>query len=311
MKYNRFLFIFLISMSGFLYGFTAISLFSVAASVLICLLVIDNNLPAAIYSSIAATVICYVSVPSLSSVVMFLLTGVLPGILLGQCYRKNCSLQFDIAVPACCHILSYAYLFFSYKKAFGTNMFDDAFTMISDSMKETIEQMSQQYPELADPRMAIDFSGIFKGVLTYIPAIIIICSCFVSIVIVMITKKSAADSGFDSAKSFSRIYASGGVSFIMFVCLVAGYMVKNSYGPFFTNVLIVLVSYYFLCGVSVGDFFLRKKIKSAWLRILIYAGVVLAGSLTAPYIVFPAILFAGMVDVMFDFRKIRTINLPM
>jgi len=274
----------------------------------------DNDLPTAIYSSLVASVSCYIAMTDLSGVIMFLLTGILPGIILGKCYLKKKSLHQLITGPALCHVLSYVYLFFSYKKISGTNMFDDLTVILIDTTKNTLAQMAGQYPELADPviveKITKEITFIIKGLLNYIPAILIIASSLLSIILVVATKKTANSKGLGPIKSFSTIYASGGVSFLLFICLAAGYLIKNSYAVFFSNIMVILIAYYMLCGLSVADFFLREKIKAGWGRILIYAGAILVGSLFLPYIILPGMIFAGMLDVMFDFRKIRTVNIP-
>lgn len=308
MKFNKFIYIFLTVLSGCLYSYSSSAFLFLLSGVSLCTLVLSDNFISGILTSILAFAGCGIMAKSPDPAVMFLLSGCLPGILLGTAYRKRLSLQYIVALPSCCFISGWAYMFFSYKAANGTNMFTDAVKLISENFDSSLSMVVELYGEQVDANtvelLSEAMASAFETFKHFVPSLIIIYSCILALLLVLFTGKTALRFGYGYGRSFGEIYAPGTVSLLIIVCFIAAFLFKENSG-FFTNILVLFLTYYVLCGISLLDFYFRKLISSGLARGMIYLFAFLTGGLLLPQFLWSALMLAGMLDIMFDFRKLR------
>ncbi len=308
MKFNKFIYIFLIILSACMYSYSGSALLYLLSGVSLCTLVFSGNISVAIITSALALGGCGIIAGNTSAVILFFLNGVLPGILLGIAYCKKLSLQYLSALPACCFVSGWAYTFFSYKAQNGTNMFEDALSLISQGLDASISQVAELYKEQFDVKtlelVSETMASAFETFKLFVPAVIIIYSCIMALLLVWLTGKGALRFGLGFGRSFSKIYAPGVVSLLVMICFAGAFLSKESSG-FFSNLLAILLAYYILCGISLLDFYFRKILSFSSLRAVIYIFVFITGSIILPQFLWSALMFTGMLDIMFDFRKLR------
>ena len=292
-----------------LYGNSCNSLmFLLSGVALSCLTVCGNTITAAVASALSVGY-CLLFNSTADIAVMFLICGVLPGILLGISYRKALPLSYLTAIPACLFAAGWGYLFYSYKSAFGINMFESAVGEFSRGFDKSLMLVAQQYGDKIDNEVLTLLSDTMKQaydfILNMVPCMIIIYSCIMALALVWFSKKTAHAAGCAPVASFSEIYAPSSVSLLCFICLLGTFLAKNSM-YFFMNILAVLMGYYMLCGISLSDFFLKRYVEKPGVRLLLYFILFFVGGLLLPHILFTLFAVAGMADTLFDFRKLRT-----
>ncbi len=309
MKTNKFIYIFLILLSGMLYSFSGNSFLFLLSGFALCGLIVSGNVLSAVIASLLSLVYCILFNSSFDIATMFCICGVLPGILLGYAYKKSLPTGYLITIPACGFASGWVYLFFSYKSAGGENMFEAAVSLVDKNFDNALAVIVQQYGDKLDPetvkQLSQTMSSTLEVFLQMVPCMIILYSCFMALLLVWFTKKSAVLYGCKKPASFSEFYAPGSVSILIFVCLACVFLVKNNYSYFFMNLLVLFLCYYMLCGLSLADYYFRKLLPSGGIRALIYAFVLFTGSLLLPQLLWTLLMMAGMADVLFDFRKLR------
>ncbi len=309
MRFTKFIYGFLIVLSGLLYSLTGSALLFILTGVCLSALMVSGNTIAAAVASVITLGYCFLFNSTADVAIMLFLCGIVPGILLSVAYKKALPLSYLVAVPTCCYISGRAYMFFSYKSENGTNMFEDAISLISTNFHKSLSAIVQQTGEQLDEEViallsqAMDFS--FKTLLQLVPCLIILYSCMMALVLVWLSKKTAMGFGCAPVRSFSKIYAPRAISWLIFLCLIGSFVAKESMSFFFINLLVLFLAYYMLCGLSLLDFFFQKVLHIPWLRAFIYAAALLVLSLILPQLALGLLVLAGMADIIFDFRKLR------
>lgn len=138
---------------------------------------------------------------------------------------------------------------------------------------------------------------------TLLPALLILGNLFMSYVIFMISKGIFAllrkdVSGFEK---FCNIKMPGTAILLAGICYIISGIAKNSQmGYVFLNFTVIIFNVCTICGFSVVDYALRKKIRFSVLRLLIYiALLILFGSFVTS-----VIPFVGIADGILNFRRL-------
>ncbi len=138
------------------------------------------------------------------------------------------------------------------------------------------------------------------------PAMLILYTLLASFVIYMLTKQVVALSKRDVSHFplFSELILRRSATFILALALLLPRLIKSQMiSAAFTNIAIILSGVAILCGISMIDFFLRRKLKNAWLRFALYiaAAAVLSGGLLMALML---MVFVAAADSLRDFRRL-------
>ncbi len=151
-------------------------------------------------------------------------------------------------------------------------------------------------------------------VATVVPSVLIIICAFFAYVTFLIGRKfifKKHGTVMENYPHFWQLQLPKSGSVFLAVLFVVTFFIKSSaLSGAITNIIIMLCALYFLCGLSVVDFFLKKRNIHWALRIVIYIiGFAVFGIIG---IVIPIanissiLLFTGITDGMFDFRRLRS-----
>ncbi len=305
MKNHTFMLSLLVVLSGLAFGVSLSTLCFIVTGICLCVLICNNLHIVAVTSAVVSFILCNV-ISDITISLCFILGGVLPGILLGMGFRKNLSLPYLTLLPSLGFVSLWVYIFSSYKNAKGTNMFKDIGNTMAESATKAVEELSKN-PELTLPDGFIaDFSSAMTATVSLInsliPAIIVIFSAGFGFLITMLSKKALR---FNGLKSFSHLQVPGSLLAVSFICMLGFSLSKNNMKYLFVNIALILFAYCFLCGISLLDFYMRKKINSVILRVFIYLIILFFGNLLLSGLISVAFLIAAMSDCVFDFRKLR------
>jgi len=71
----------------------------------------------------------------------------------------------------------------------------------------------------------------------------------------------------------------------------------------FLNVAVVIIGVMCVCGFSLFDFQVRKKVDNAWVRVLVYVAIIVVGFSLFSILMY-SLVFAAIFDAFVDFRKL-------
>lgn len=184
--------------------------------------------------------------------------------------------------------------------------------------KETIlamqlEQLQRFFANVSNENISIVRESIFstldmiKGIYTIMfPSILILNTLLISYVIYMMTKQVLGLLKKDIYRypKFSQLKLSRSMSAMLIVSFILPLFISSPVAnAAITNIIVIISGIAVACGMSFIDFKLRKKIRSAWFRLLIYISVVFLISFgVGPLIT--VLIFIAIADSYFDFRKV-------
>lgn len=149
---------------------------------------------------------------------------------------------------------------------------------------------------------------------TVAPSVLIILCAFFAYVTFLIGRKFI----FKKYGTVMEIYPhfwqlqlpKSGFVVLVILFVVTFFMKSSALSGAITNIIIMLCALYFMCGLSVVDFFLKKRNIHWALRIVIYiigfAVLGIIGIIIPIANISSIMLFAGVTDGMFDFRRLRS-----
>ncbi len=310
MKQNNYLHIILIIAAGFFYSNLGSYAALIVSGIALSTIVAKGDIRSALFASaLTLVIICVAKNGGYSLAVSFLLAGVLPGFGIGQSFRKKSPLESAVVFPFLCFVGDWAYRFFSHKAITGTNMFEDITKAFEKELDPVLKDAAAAAGIAADDKAVETLRDVFSAALSLIniimPAIIIIISAFSAFLIIMLTRRISFKNAQTGITPFCKIYAPGSLSTVTTLSTAACIFIRDeSTQYFFANIVIVLLAFFLLCGVSVLDFFFRKKVPGFAPRAVIYFAAFIIFSML-PQILYTALFILGMADGVFDFRKIR------
>ncbi len=306
LKKHLFLYSLFIVLSGAAFGRTLSTLCFIASGLCITVLVCNRkNMQVFLYSLIAIGACFVISGTTVS--VCFTLGGILPGVFLGRGYIKKLSLPYLAVMPSVSFISLWAYLFYSYKTVNGTNIFSDVSKVIADRATTEMQNILNSGTTPLTEEMVSELTGAISSVMelmnNLIPAFLIIFSAFFSLILILLSKKFV---GYLSRKvtTFSRFRVPGSLVFVSLICMVAYSFTESPAKYIFLNVLLILTSYCFLCGISLLDFALKKKVSSPLLRVIICFLILFIGNIILSGTINMLLIIMGISDSMFNYRKL-------
>lgn len=167
--------------------------------------------------------------------------------------------------------------------------------------------------------MNIDETAILKiieavknATITIIPSVLIISSVFIGYIVMWFVKNSLNKLPIKEKidHSFSRLRMPKLMVIIMLLSLALSFVIKNEeIGFVLINVFAVLASLGFFSGMSIVDFYLRKKINSVPARICAHLAIYFLSAFIAGIVPFANIfviyIIAGAADAFVNIRRIK------
>lgn len=192
---------------------------------------------------------------------------------------------------------------------------DEVFSSI-DSMLSSLsaQQLSQLFraSSIEDISKIKDsllfYSSSLKEVYTAIfPSVLILNTLFISYLIYMLAKQIMALFKRDVSMlpKFSELKLRRSAAFMLAVSFLLTNMIKNELiSAAFSNIGVILTGVAFMCGFSLIDFWVRKTVKSAWIRFAAYiaAAFILSQGIWIAGLVF---VFAAAADSVLNFRRLH------
>ena len=302
-----FLYSLLILLSGLVYASTGLSLVFLISGICLAASVAEGYFVRPLIFSAAALAICIASGDECG--LSFLLGGLLPGTVIGIEFRKKRSLSVLCASGSICFILKWLYLYRSYYAEHGTNMFEDASNEVLNLMKSNLDNALKLSGLSVDESMTNTISGILDTVIEItnliVPAVLIILSCGAAFIIIMASKNIVYKNRADSPViSFSKLYVPRSLMPVLLISML-GLLAKERVAYFFLNILLMVFVYISFCGLSVIDFYFRRKISATAARVILYIILGIFLSMLLPQMLFLGMFIIGISDVLFDYRGIR------
>ena len=302
-----FKFFLFIILSGLLYSLTGSVLAFILSGIGISVLIARGKYPTAVSGAAVSLLLCGFSEMSLMA--SYLLAGVLPGTAIGIGYKYRLKLPTLMIAPSLCFAGQWVYVFSAYKRTNGTNLFEDfakATLENAQASLSTAVSAAGIEVESATLESVIEIMKQMMQVVTQLtPSMLIIFSCFMALIIILLSKNAAYGSKVTPTSSFSEIYAPNSIIIMLGLCIIGFFAKTNALKFFLANISVIMMSFFILCGVSVLDFFFRKKVPGSVARAVIYIFGSFVGFLLLPQLIIPLLVMIGTADMAFDFRRIR------
>lgn len=261
--------------------------------------------PYYIYGSAAALAVGFLFCrPDIIEILIFLV-GILPlAFVLGAGLRSNKSFLYIFASSSLTQVFS-SLLSLSYV-AWARGL-DIDYILIGERAAEMRAALGDA-PAARSAEMLAVLDGVESVGRLVIPSILLI-SCaalaYLTIVAAKLILKSMGR-GEQKLPSFNKIRLSK-ASAVIFLCILAAAVLFGAASPEIVNILLVCVFVFALSGVSVADYFLKKRRVMGIFRFLIFVVLLPLLAVISP-IINPLIIFAGL-GVTDSFKNLRRLNL--
>lgn len=238
------------------------------------------------------------------------------GAAIGFAAKKGSSFVYVIAYGTISALLPILMWFFK-------NKFLDGINILEEYINKPVSQFFTIYRQMvpSNTQNADQLKEVFENLQWYLQQTMamIIPSCFIlvctitSYLVFVCGRKLLSKVNNISLYSyplFNQLQMPKSTSFAMAVLFIISFFTGTSnLSGAITNVIIVLSAFYMVCGISVTDAFLSKKISRPILKLIIYA-IALCGSafigIIIPFFSLPsALLLLGVIDSSLDFRRLR------
>ena len=233
---------------------------------------------------------------------------ILCGITLGITYNLKFS-EFTTISVICGIYTIYLLLNIKILGASGNDFFENVFSLSAQDYSEMI--MSLYPDQFTQAEIDALISNAMSVMMKFMPSFTIIMCALMALLMFYVFKKvlSATKKDMSFYKPFSDWHADKSFGIIFFVILVISFFLpEQSYiSDAIANVVFISLFVFYIFGLSLTDFLLKRKISSTFLRRSILILLVLFTFGTLMF----AICFLGAIDSCADFRKkLQKNNLP-
>lgn len=286
-----------------------------ACAVPMACLAARNNLKTVILALVSILIITSLTIGSILSAISILFMSVLPGAVAGYYLGKRSS--FFVALFATCIAVCIGWvaeifivdMFLAEKGIEGIlGDFTAQFSEIIGSITSRIpaEEMNGVDIEKLTTTMVQTMENTFR---LYFPSMVIISSMVIGYIIIMfcafILKRTKTKDvkivSFSMLKAPRSMSTVAVIAYLFFILMGA----ETTFGAVLANAVFVLYTIVGICGLSLLDNKLGKKIKSAVVRIIIYILVFMFGGMFLSLIL-NALVIAGILDSAYNFRHIES-----
>ncbi len=285
-----------------------------ACAVPMACLAARNNPKTVVLALFSILIITALTIGSILSAISILLMSVLPGAVAGNCLGKD--RPFFVALFATCVAVCIGWI----AEIFVIDMF-----LSEQGIEGMIGEMTAQFSEIigsitskvpSEEMNGIDIEKLTTTMVKlmedtfrlYFPSMVIISSMVIGYIIIMFCAFVLKRTKTKDVKvvSFSRLKAPRSmstvavISYLFFIFMGS----ETTLGAVLANVVFVLYTIIGICGLSLLDNKLGKKIKSAVVRIIIYILVFTLGGVFLN-LVLNGLVIAGILDSAYNFRHIE------
>ncbi len=240
---------------------------------------------------------------------------ILPGIAIGYCIKNKYSFGASAAASIVTVLFGFLLqiLILNATTSSG-NILLDVINQSADAMKEIAAAAAANLGEtnaavtaaVSQFNTAIDAAK--NSLAFYMPAMIMIVALVIGYAVYMCAVFVLSRAGIENIDytKFSMIKLPKPLAYISAILFIVASMSFDTtvYTQGLKNTVTVLVFIMAVCGLSFIDYKLSAMVKSGYARFGIYAAVALFGYMFI-YLIFIALTIAGMVDAVYDFRKIK------
>ncbi len=269
------------------------------------------GLRASVPAVVATLVISALFTGSIVSAVSIVLMSVLPGAIAGYFLGRRS--PFFVTLFGTCAAVCVGWiaeiLLLDVLVADGgiEKMFAEITGQFSEIMKTVTESMESEGAAEAEKIIKTLTDAMGYTFRLYFPSLVIISSMVIGYIIIMLCAFVIKRTKSKDVKvlPFSRLKAPKNMSTVAVIAYICYMLAGNesTFSAVLANVVLVLYAIIGICGLSLLDSKLGKKIKSGIARIIIYAVVFLFGGLFLSLIL-NALVIAGILDSAYNFRKI-------
>lgn len=194
---------------------------------------------------------------------------------------------------------------------FGGNFISDAVNLIETGFYDSIETLYSSLPVGSDAQAIAELRQIYKlffnGLKVLAPALILSLIFLLSYFSIKLSSHFVKNRElFARIPEFSQTHA----PFILVIVTLISYAGQLSENAFVSglmaNLFLVMSVYYTLCGFSLADFIIKRKIKSLVARFFIILALVIILTLVSMFMTaanpFMLAIFAGLMDSLFNYR---------
>lgn len=235
-----------------------------------------------------------------------LLMVVLPGAVIGFCFRKKMQFQGIMLAGSLAYLAALMAGFMLSKAMFGMDLVGELKSMMEEVMQGMAAVM-ESVPELADQENAANFSqmlpNLVNTMMLMLPATLLMMAGIMSLGSALLSRGVLCRMGqpFSYLQSFSRLSAPKQISYGFLLLMLASLFMKNSTVYFLIcNVMIVLAMILFVCGLSLLKYWINMIGAPQGVCLLLFC-------IALPFLLFlfQVIVFLGAADALWDFRKLR------
>lgn len=172
-----------------------------------------------------------------------------------------------------------------------------------EQLRENFALTNEQYALGLDTAVIEGLVGYIHSFVTMlVPSILVISSVIVGYAVMWTVCARMRSVMPEVRHSFSEILIPRVMIIVMAICITTFlFNINQTVNTITINVFTILLYLCFFAGLSMVDYFFRKAIKSAVLRVVIY----LVAFMTASLFLVAGLIIAAMADSFLDFRKIR------
>lgn len=166
---------------------------------------------------------------------------------------------------------------------------------------EIMSSMNDPSLQMYTNEAAVVLDLIHTGLMMLVPSILIISSVIVGYMIMWCVSARLRALPIRVEHSFSEIKIPRLMILVALISLAMSFAPLGGVSAVALNVFSVLISFLFFAGISFFEFFMRKKIKSGFIRVIIHVAIFFSLSAIAGAIY----VLIAIIDAFCDFRKIK------
>ncbi len=252
----------------------------------------------------------------LSIVSFIMMASVIPIMILT--FRGRLQFLQGVLLSSGAMVLSFVASISELNMKLGQNIINIVINESFAQVRETFETVPVDQLQKMLGNIAVENATAFRGeignILTYIsnmymllfPAIMILSMLAFSFVAFMVIKLILGLFKFDVSNfpMFCEFKISKTTIIALLVSLIgASAFPLPKINAAFLNIAVVIMGAMAVCGFSLFDFQVRKKVDNSWARMLIYVAILVVGFWLSSIIIY-LLVFAATIDSFFDFRKL-------
>lgn len=266
-----------------------------------------------VLAGVCATLVAFVLTGNIITLALIMLTYVIPGLIFGICSSKGLKFMNSVFVSALSAVLGFVLELVLLNG--GGNGIDDALAQMAETMNQSMNAAFSHagVPLKGDIKLMIDTSvkQAVNQIRLYIPSMIIILAVIYAYIVAgvgvfvlnRIRVKTPEYTKFYMIKAPKSMCV---ITIILFViCNVS--QSTSLIMSAMQNLLFISAGIMGVCGLSAVDFKLHKKIKSGYIRAIVYVAVFFGAFMFAS-VLFMFLIMLGLTDGIFERRSIKKIG---